>query len=123
MLFVILLALAAALLAFANGANDNFKDVATLFGGGLTSYRPALAWATATTLAGSLASVILAQGVLHKFSGMGLVPAALTGSGGFALAVALGARVGAALYEQKARELVTEVPLAGDYKGWKLSSP
>ena len=31
--------------AYANGANDNFKGVATLFGSGITEYRKALAWA------------------------------------------------------------------------------
>jgi phosphate/sulfate permease len=29
-------------LAYANGANDNFKGVATLYGGGTLSYRQAL---------------------------------------------------------------------------------
>jgi PiT family inorganic phosphate transporter len=77
--------------AFVNGANDNFKGVAILFGSGLASYRRALAWATVTTLAGSAASAILAQGLLHRFSGMGLVPATLAASPAFALAVAFGA--------------------------------
>ena len=36
-------------LAYANGANDNFKGVATLLGSGTTSYRKALLWATLTT--------------------------------------------------------------------------
>lgn len=31
-------------LAFSNGANDNFKGVATLFGSNMTFYRKALAW-------------------------------------------------------------------------------
>jgi phosphate/sulfate permease len=33
-------------LAYANGANDNFKGVATLYGSGTTSYKRALLWAT-----------------------------------------------------------------------------
>ena len=37
------------LLAFGNGANDNFKGVATLYGSDTTSYRSALIWATVTT--------------------------------------------------------------------------
>ena len=41
------LLLSVLLLSFANGANDNFKGVATLWGSGLTSYRRAIAWATA----------------------------------------------------------------------------
>ncbi len=42
----VLLIIAVGLLSFANGANDNFKGVATLWGAGLTSYRRAIAWAT-----------------------------------------------------------------------------
>ncbi|MBT4740885.1 MAG: inorganic phosphate transporter, partial [Rhodospirillaceae bacterium] len=36
-------------LAYANGANDNFKGVATLFGSATADYRRALLWATVTT--------------------------------------------------------------------------
>lgn len=78
-------------LAWANGANDNFKGVATLFGSGGATYRRALAWATATTLAGSIASVLLAQSLVARFSGRGLVPDELAGTPALMLAVALGA--------------------------------
>jgi len=57
----ILLCLSVLFLAYANGANDNFKGVATLFGSGTANYRRALAWATATTLLGSLTAVYLAE--------------------------------------------------------------
>ena len=40
------LALAACFLAYSNGANDNFKGVATLFGSGTAGYRTAISWAT-----------------------------------------------------------------------------
>ncbi len=76
------------LLAFANGANDNFKGVATLFGSGTTSYRRALVWATATTVLGSLAALVLARGLLAAFSGKGLVPPEVVSDPGFSLAVA-----------------------------------
>lgn len=56
-------------LAFANGANDNFKGVATLFGSGSASFRRSLAWATLCTGAGSPAALFLARGLLAKFSG------------------------------------------------------
>ena len=89
----ILLALAAGLfLAFANGANDNFKGVATLLGSKTTSYKVSLLWATTTTLAGSMAALFLAQKLMVNFSGKGLVPdqvAQLTSfSGSVALAAA-----------------------------------
>ena len=47
-------------LAWANGANDNFKGVATLYGSGTTAFRKALVWATGATVAGSLVSVAFA---------------------------------------------------------------
>ena len=87
----ILLLLAVAFLAYSNGANDNFKGVASLFGSGTTTYRTAISWATVTTFAGSVCSIFLAQSLLKKFSGKGLVPDALVGSEHFLLAVALGA--------------------------------
>lgn len=85
------LLLAVCFLAYANGANDNFKGVASLYGSRTASYRTALAWATATTAAGSLAAFFLATELLKKFSGKGLVPDTLTAQPEFLLAVALGA--------------------------------
>lgn len=85
------LILAVAFLAYSNGANDNFKGVASLFGSGTTSYRTAIAWATITTFAGSICALFLAESLLTKFSGKGLVPDALVGSPDFLLAAALGA--------------------------------
>jgi PiT family inorganic phosphate transporter len=88
---IILLFCAVCFLAWTNGANDNFKGVASLYGSGATGYRTALLWATVTTLAGSLAAIYLAAGLLGKFSGKGLVPDALAGSIPFVLTVALAA--------------------------------
>jgi len=74
-------------LAYANGANDNFKGVATLYGSRTASYRTALIWATATTFAGSVAAVLLAQGLIATFSGRGLIPDSTLALKSFALAV------------------------------------
>jgi PiT family inorganic phosphate transporter len=87
----ILLLLAVCFLAYSNGANDNFKGVASLFGSKTTGYRTAIAWATVSTFAGSVAAIFLAQVLLKKFSGKGLVPDSLVGSDYFLLAVAMGA--------------------------------
>jgi PiT family inorganic phosphate transporter len=87
----ILLLAAVAFLAYSNGANDNFKGVAALFGSRTATYRTAIAWATVTTFAGSIASILLSQSLLKKFSGKGLVPDGLVSSQYFLLAVALGA--------------------------------
>jgi len=78
-------------LAYANGANDNFKGVATLFGSRTTDYRHALWWATGTTLAGSCAAVLLSGGLVTAFSGKGLVPDALTQDPRFLWVVGCGA--------------------------------
>jgi len=80
-------------LAFANGANDNFKGVATLYGSRTLSKRAALIWATITTLAGSLTAAWFATELAKLFSGKGLVPDALVGEPTFMLAVALGAAI------------------------------
>ena len=85
--------LATVFLAYANGANDNFKGVATLFGSQTTNYKVAIWWATATTFAGSLCSVVFASALLKSFSGKGLVPDAIADTSSFHLAVALGAAI------------------------------
>jgi PiT family inorganic phosphate transporter len=77
-------------LAWWNGANDNFKGVATLYGSQAASYRVALAWATVTQLAGSLLATVLAAGLIKTFSAKGLVPDAVAGDPAFLGAVALG---------------------------------
>jgi PiT family inorganic phosphate transporter len=86
-----LLLLAVCFLAYSNGANDNFKGVASLFGSRTMDYRKAIGWATVCTFAGSVAAIFLAQSLLSRFSGQGLVPDSLAGSGNFLLAVAVGA--------------------------------
>jgi PiT family inorganic phosphate transporter len=91
MLLLTLLFAATLFLAYSNGANDNFKGVATLFGSGTTNYRQAVGWATVTTFAGSVCSIFLAQTLVKNFSGKGLVPDALTASPNFLLSVALAA--------------------------------
>lgn len=85
-----LIFLATCFVAFTNGANANFKGVASLYGSGTTSLRLALWWGTAMTFAGSLAALFFAHGLMKTFSGKGLVPDALTHSPEFLLAVALG---------------------------------
>jgi PiT family inorganic phosphate transporter len=61
------------LLAWANGANDVSKGIATLVGGRATGYRPALAWGVFSTGAGALAASAVAQAMVTTF-GSGLLP-------------------------------------------------
>ncbi len=78
-------------LAWVNGANDNLKPVATLYGSGTLSWRQAVGVATAAQLAGSAASVWLAGALLTAFRGKGLVPDAAVADPSFLAAVGLGA--------------------------------
>ena len=89
----IFLFVAACFLAYSNGANDNFKGVATLFGSGTTNYKNAINWATATTFAGSVTALFLAKELVKNFSGKGLVPDELILSPNFAISIALGAAI------------------------------
>src|SRR4051812_10002332 len=86
-----LVILATLFLAYANGANDNFKGVATLYGSGTTSYRTALAWATLTTLAGSLLAIWTSAALVKQFGGRGLVPEDVAASMRFVLSIGLAA--------------------------------
>jgi PiT family inorganic phosphate transporter len=107
----------AATLAFANGANDNFKGVATLRGCGRLSYSGALALATATTLAGSLAAIVVASGLARRFSGKGLVPDAVVVDPVFVLAVAIGAALTVLLATRLGLPISTTHALAGALLG------
>ncbi|MGV3663845.1 MAG: inorganic phosphate transporter [Prosthecobacter sp.] len=88
---LILIVIAVAFVAYANGANANFKGVASLFGSGTTSYRTAVNWAAITTAAGCVAALFLAGTMLKAFSGKGLVPDGLTTQPVFLFSVAAGA--------------------------------
>jgi PiT family inorganic phosphate transporter len=61
-------------LAFANGANDVSKAIATLVGSGVTDYRSAIAWGTVWTVVGAVLATFVASGMIKTFS-HGLVQA------------------------------------------------
>ncbi|MFC5455156.1 inorganic phosphate transporter [Prosthecobacter fluviatilis] len=90
---LLLITLAVIVVAYANGANANFKGVASLFGSGTTSYRTAVNWAAVTTFAGCVAAMFVAVGLLKTFTGKGLVPEALITQPLFLFSVAAGAGV------------------------------
>jgi len=81
----------ALLLAFNNGANDNFKGFATVWGSNTLSYRQALTLATIATALGGLVSLLLAQALVQQFSGKGLVPNEVAQAPEFILSVCMGA--------------------------------
>jgi PiT family inorganic phosphate transporter len=91
MFWSMLIVAATLFVAYANGANDNFKGVATLYGSGTTDYRKALTWATITTFAGSLTAFFLATQLVSMFQGKGVVPDEFIRTQPFLAAVILGA--------------------------------
>ncbi len=86
-----LLIFSALFLAFSNGANDNFKGFATVWGSQTLDYRTALRLATAATITGSLCSLLLAEALAQQFSGKGLVADAAANAPHFILSVSIGA--------------------------------
>jgi PiT family inorganic phosphate transporter len=87
----ILLVLAVgAVLAYANGANDVSKGIATLVGSGVTDYRRTIAWGTVWTGAGGLLGAVLAGAMLTTF-GNGLLSSGTTPTFAGALAALVGA--------------------------------
>lgn len=104
-------------LAYSNGANDNFKGVATLFGSGTANYRGALVWATVTTLSGSLVAVLFASGLVDVFKGKGLVPDAVIAEPGFLLSISLGAALTVMLATWLGMPISTTHALTGSLVG------
>lgn len=90
-IFTVFILLATLFLAYANGANDNFKGVATLYGSGTTNYKKSLVYATMTTALGSLMALYLASELIIVFKGKGLVPDEVIQMQNFPLAVGIGA--------------------------------
>jgi PiT family inorganic phosphate transporter len=112
-----------AVLACANGANDNFKGVATLFGSGVSDYGRALNWATAATLAGSVAAIWLTAELVAAFSGRLLVAPATLALPGFPLAVC-GASAGTVLLATRfGLPVSTTHALAGSLLGAAFVAP
>ena len=111
-----LILLGALLLAFTNGANDNFKGVATLYGSATLSYRQALTLGTLATALGGLASLALAGALVHAFSAKGLVPDAAL-SQAFLTSVALAAALTVLLATRLGLPVSTTHALVGGLAG------
>lgn len=122
-MLIILALTCVALLAYANGANDNFKGVATLFGSGVSDYRRALAWATVTTLCGSVAAIFLTAQLLETFSGKLFVDASTLATPGFALAFAAACAATVLLATRIGAPISTTHALAGSLLGAALAAP
>lgn len=90
-MFVIFLLLGVLFLAYWNGANDNFKGVATLYGSGTVNFRTGITLATIATFIGSVCAIFVAQDLVSSFSGKGLVPDETAEGINFLIAVGFGA--------------------------------
>lgn len=115
----ILTVVGAAVLAFANGANDVSKGVATLTGTGRASYRTAIAWGTLWTFAGGLAALVISAGLVKAFTSAIVGPEVLS-LPVFPLAVAAGAAAWVIFASMTGLPVSTTHALAGAIVGVAL---
>jgi len=111
MLAILLLALTL-VVAFANGANDVSKGIATLVGSGVSNYRRAITWGSLCTVAGALTAAFASQGLVATFSGKRILTHATT-STSFLLAIAFGAIVWLIIATRTGMPVSTTHSLAG----------
>lgn len=118
-----LLIAVALFLVFGNGANDNFKGFATVWGSETLSYRQALLLATAATVAGSVLSLFLADGLAQQFSGKGLLPQAVVAAPRFIIGVGIGAALTVVIATRAGLPISTTHALIGGLigAGWATS--
>ena len=116
LLFVVVLAL-----AYANGANDNIKPFATVYGSGILPYRRALAFATGAQVAGSAMSILVAGALIKAFGGKGFIPDEVIATTGFLMAVGLGAVVAVGLATRVGIPISTTHSLVGGLAGAGLA--
>jgi PiT family inorganic phosphate transporter len=90
LLMTVLLIAVTLALAFANGANDVSKGIATLVGSGVSNYRNAVLWGSLCTVGGALTAGFASQALVATFSGKGILVHP-TSAPSFLLAVAIGA--------------------------------
>lgn len=119
---IIFILLVTLFLAYANGANDNFKGVATLFGSGTTDYKKALWWASLTTFLGSLSAIFIATKFISAFSGKRLVPVEVANTPDFLISVALGAAITVFIATLSGIPISTTHSLTGALVGAGLAS-
>jgi PiT family inorganic phosphate transporter len=113
---LIAVALAGALVAYFNGANDVSKGIATLVGSGLTNYRRAILWGTAWTGLGALSGAVLANAMVQTF-GKGLLANGTVPTFAAALATILGASAWVAIATRTGLPVSTTHAIVGSLAG------
>lgn len=121
MLLAALMILCTAAVAWANGANDVSKGVATLIGSRLATYRQGLQWGTVWTVAGALTALVVTTTLLQTFS-TALVASPLISSGSFPLAVAIGACLWVLLASRSGLPVSTTHALTGAIVGTGIAA-
>lgn len=105
-----------AFIAFANGANDVSKGIATLAGSGATNLRKAVLWGAICTTAGSLAAFIFAGEMMNTF-GKGLLAPGIVPTLSAGIATMLGAAVWVALSTRLGLPVSTTHAIVGSITG------
>ena len=121
MILTLLTILCVAGVAWANGANDVSKGVATLVGSRLASYRRGLSWGTAWTVAGALAALAFTSALVATFS-TGLVAGSFSQSSLFPLSVAAGAFAWVLIASRTGLPVSTTHSLAGAIVGTAIAA-
>lgn len=103
-------------LAYANGANDVSKAIATLVGSGVTDYRSAIAWGTVWTVVGAASAAFVASAMIKTFS-HGLVQAGTIIEPATTLAVLTGAMAWVLLASRTGLPVSTTHALTGAIVG------
>ncbi len=120
MMTMLILVAATLALAWANGANDTGKPVASLVACAAISDRSALRWAAAAGLAGAVVALWLGADLARLFAGSGLIDNATRKLAEFAPAVAGGAAVAVLLASRFGLPVSTTHALLGGLVGTGL---
>src|SRR5258708_4934998 len=121
MLLALLTIVCAAAVAWANGANDVSKGVATLVGSRLATYAQALRWGTLWTIAGAVGALTLTTAMVKTFS-TALVSGSVAHSSAFPLAVATGTFVWVAVASRTGLPVSTTHSLTGALIGTAVAA-
>lgn len=115
-LSIVAVALIGGFLAFANGANDVSKGIATLAGSGVSSYRRAISWGALWTACGSLAAFAFSNTLVNTF-GKGLLASGIAPSLPAAVATLLGAGLWVGLATRLGLPVSTTHAIVGSIAG------
>jgi len=103
-------------IAYANGANDVSKGIATLVGSGSADYRRAIAWGTLWTGVGGLSGALLGKAMVATF-GKGIFAAGVQPTLATAIAILFGAMLWVGIATHKGLPVSTTHAIVGSIVG------